>query len=228
MLAEEPIFLGGLAGVVGPARLGFGSVLAAGGVYRADYDEGLLVLGERRRDGSTAFRPRSLGSIRAKVSKNVLYVAELTALWAWYRHVRPRLAGSDPLAHAVVAAGLGMVEANIEERVKQLDRFRELVRESMPDPAGGGGDAPLAGEWRQFAERWDDVRPILQDFRQIEGRAELRDEFCGRLVGTPPGAYTAGIQGLTPADRRLGSAWLRSIADGLVDRCRAALPLITS
>jgi bifunctional UDP-N-acetylglucosamine pyrophosphorylase/glucosamine-1-phosphate N-acetyltransferase len=228
MLAEEPIFLGGLAGVVGPARLGFGSVLAAGGVYRADYDEGLLVLGERRRDGSTAFRPRSLGSIRAKVTKNVFYVAELTALWAWYRHVRPRLAGSDPLAQAVVAAGLGIVEANIDERVKQLDRFRDLVRESMPDPAGGEGQAPLAGEWREFVERWDRVRPILQGFRHIEGRTDLRDEFCERLVGTPPGSYTTAIQALTPADRRRGSQWLRSIMAELTERCRAALPLITS
>src|SRR5919201_1438264 len=110
MLDQAPIFLGGLAGVVGPARLGYGSVLAAGRVYRNDYDEGLLVLGERTRDGSTAFRPKALGAIRAKVGKNVLYVGELAALWAWYRHVRPRLAGADPLAQAIISAGQSMVE----------------------------------------------------------------------------------------------------------------------
>src|SRR4030095_10772581 len=105
MLDQRPIFLGGLAGVVGPTRIGFGSVLAAGNVYRGDYDEGLLVLGERTREGSTAFRPRALGAIRAKVGKNVLYLGELTALWAWYRHVRPRLAGLEPLAEAAIRAG---------------------------------------------------------------------------------------------------------------------------
>ena len=55
MLNQAPIFLGGLAGVVGPTRIGFGSVLAAGGVYRADYDEDLLVLG----DAAVTGAPRS-------------------------------------------------------------------------------------------------------------------------------------------------------------------------
>ena len=227
MLDQAPIFLGGLAGVVGPTRIGFGSVLAAGSVYRGDYDEGLLVLGERKRDGSTAFRPRALGAIRAKVSKNVLYLGELTALWAWYRHVRPRLAGGDPLAQAVIAAGLSMVEANIDERLKQMDRFRDLVKECLPEAAGGDAQAPLAGEWREFVERWDAVRPIIEDFRAIEGRTELREAFCERLAAGPS-SYTAAIRALDPDARRVGTEWLTSIRSELMDRCRAALPLITS
>ena len=227
MLDQAPIFLGGLAGVVGPSRIGFGSVLAAGSVYRADYDEDLLVLGERRRDGSTAFRPRSLGAIGAKVSKNVLYLGELTALWAWYRHVRPRLAGPEPLAQAVIASGLTMVEANIDERLKQLDRFRDLVRECLPEATGAGAQAPVAGEWRRFVEGWDAVRPSLKGFRTIEGRAELRAQFCERLQAAEAGAYTTTIQALAPDDRRVGSAWLRSVVGEVVNRCRGALPFIT-
>jgi bifunctional UDP-N-acetylglucosamine pyrophosphorylase / glucosamine-1-phosphate N-acetyltransferase len=225
MLDQSPIFLGGLAGVVGPSRIGFGSVLAAGNVYRADYDEDLLVLGERRRDGSTAFRPKSLGAIRAKVSKNVLYIGELAALWGWYRHARPRLAGPDLLAQAVVAAGLAVVEANIDERLKQLDRFRDLVEECLPDAAGGQGQ--LAGEWRQFAAGWASVRPIIEEFRTIEGRTDLRDAVCERLAAAPP-SYTAAIQKLDEATRRRGTEWLTSIRSELMDRCRAALPLITA
>src|SRR5919106_1328395 len=221
MLDQAPIFLGGLAGVVGPTRIGFGSVLAAGSVYRADYDEDLLVLGERRRDGSTAFQPRSLGAIRAKVSKNVLYVGELGALWAWYRHVRPSLAGAEPLAQAVIAAGRTMVEANIDERLKQLDRFRDLVEDCVPEGGAGGASAPLAGEWHAFVDGWPAVRPILQDYRSIEGRADLREALAGRLRGQGAGSYTAVIQALDPEARRLGSQWLRSVVDETIDRCRA-------
>jgi bifunctional UDP-N-acetylglucosamine pyrophosphorylase / glucosamine-1-phosphate N-acetyltransferase len=227
MLDQLPIFLGGLAGVVGPTRIGYGSVLAAGSVYRGDYGESLLVLGERTRDGSTAFRPRALGAIRAKVGKNVLYLGELTALWAWYRHVRPRLAGGDPLARAVIAAGLSMVEANIEERLKQMDRFRDLVKECLPEAAGGDGKAALAGEWREFVGRWDTVRPIIEDFRAVEGRTELREALCERLAAGSS-SYTAAIQALDPDARRVGTEWLTSIRSELMDRCRAALPLITS
>jgi UDP-N-acetylglucosamine/UDP-N-acetylgalactosamine diphosphorylase len=223
MLDQAPIFLGGLAGVVGPARVGFGSVLAAGSVYRADYDEGLLVLGERTREGSTTFRPRALGAIRAKVSKNLVYVGELAALWAWYAHVRPLLTDRDPLAQAVIASGRAMVEANIDERIKQIDRFRDLVKDCLRAP---GAEAPRAGEWRVFVESWDDVKPILEDFRAVEGRADLRDTFCHRL-GDTHASYTATIQALEPDDRRHGVEWLDSIRTEVTDRCRAALPLIT-
>jgi bifunctional UDP-N-acetylglucosamine pyrophosphorylase / glucosamine-1-phosphate N-acetyltransferase len=226
MLDQAPIFLGGLAGVVGPTRIGFGSVLAAGGVYRADYDEDLLVLGERRRDGNTAFRPRALGAIRAKVSKNVLYLGELAALWAWYRHVRSRLAGSEALGQAVIAAGRSMVEANIDERLKQMDRFRDLVKECLPEASGGDGRAALAGEWREFVARWDAVRPIIEGFREIEGSVELREALIGRLPAAPA-SYTAAVQALDAEGRRVGTQWLTSIRSDLMDRCRTALPLIT-
>ncbi|RPH82914.1 MAG: hypothetical protein EHM88_08235 [Candidatus Rokuibacteriota bacterium] len=226
MLDQAPIFLGGLAGVVGPSRVGFGSVLAAGSVYRADYDEDLLVLGERRRDGSTPFRVRALGAIRAKVGKNIRYLGELAALWAWYRHVRPRLAGADPLAQAVIAAGRRMVEANIDERLKQLDRFRDLVKECLPEAGGAGSPAPLAGEWREFVGGWSAVRPVIENFRAIEGRGEHREAFCARLA--PGRSYTAAIQALDGDDRRRGTAWLSSIRAELMERCRAVLPFITN
>jgi UDP-N-acetylglucosamine diphosphorylase/glucosamine-1-phosphate N-acetyltransferase len=221
MLDQAPIFLGGMAGVVGPVRIGFGSVLAAGGVYRADYDEGLLVLGEPRRDGSAAFRPRHLGAIRAKVSKNVLYLAELVALRAWYRHVRPLIAGSDPLARSVAAAGLWVVEANVGERLKQMDRFRDLVKECLDV-------APAAGEWSEFVRRWDDARAIIREQGTIEGRTELRDAFCEHLagLGAPP-SYTAAIQALRPSARQQGTAWLASVRTELVGRCRGVLPLVS-
>jgi UDP-N-acetylglucosamine/UDP-N-acetylgalactosamine diphosphorylase len=228
MLDQPPIFLGGLAGVVGPARVGFGSVLAAGNVYRADYDEGLLVLGERLRGGSTAFRPRALGAIRAKVSKNVAYLGELVALWAWYRHVRPRLADAEPLAQAVIEAGRAAVEANIDERLKQLDRFRDIVRDCLPEAAGGEDGAARAGEWRAFVDGWSAARHVAEGFRRIEGRVELREDFLGCLGAVQGRAYTAAIQALPPVARQTGSQWLRTVAGELVERCRAALPLITS
>ena len=58
----------------------------------------------------------------------------------------------------MIAAGLTMVEANIDERLKQMDRFRDLVRECLPETTGAAGEAPLAGEWRQFATGWDAVQ----------------------------------------------------------------------
>jgi len=227
MLDQAPIFLGGLAGVVGPARIGFGAVLAAGSVYRADYDEGVLVLGERLREGTTTFRPKSLGAISDKVTKNLLYVGELVALREWYRHVRSPFAGDDH-ARAVVAAGTSVIEANIEERVRQLDRFQRLVAECLPE-APTGAAAPLAGEWQEFVRRWEQARAVLEEFRSLAGRTELRDAFGEQVAAARRSApvYTAALQALSPAARRTGTDWLVSIRSQLMERCREALPFIT-
>jgi bifunctional UDP-N-acetylglucosamine pyrophosphorylase/glucosamine-1-phosphate N-acetyltransferase len=40
MLNQSPIFLGGQGGLVGPSRLGYGTVIAAGVIYRGDCPEG--------------------------------------------------------------------------------------------------------------------------------------------------------------------------------------------
>jgi hypothetical protein len=117
-----------------------------------------------------------------------------------------------------------MVEANIDERIKQLDRFRDLVKESLP--SGSGGEPPLAGEWRQFVGGWAEARSILERYRTIEGHTQLRDEFCGRL--TPATSYTDAIQALDDADRHRGVSWLASVRAEVMDRCRAVLPLIAT
>ncbi|MBW1674236.1 MAG: hypothetical protein JRJ45_11455 [Deltaproteobacteria bacterium] len=47
MLNQRPIFLGGQGGLVGPVRIGYGTVIAAGTIYRKDFikGDGLLFAG---------------------------------------------------------------------------------------------------------------------------------------------------------------------------------------
>ena len=98
MLREPPIFLGGQGGLVGPARIGFGTVIAAGSVWRGDCPEGgKLLRGERDQPALRgAFHPGLYGDIRRRVTNNILYLANLLALRQWYLHVRvllPRRSG---------------------------------------------------------------------------------------------------------------------------------------
>src|SRR5262245_56439379 len=87
-LREPRIFLGGNAGAVGPVRVGFGSVLAAGSVYRHDYGDRMLVLGEGTRSEARRFDVEIVRGARARVRKNLDYLAELSALLAFHREVR--------------------------------------------------------------------------------------------------------------------------------------------
>jgi len=121
-LREPRIFLGGLAGVVGPASVGYGSVVAAGQIVRRDVDDQSFVL----REVKPVERPIRAGwrdRLQPRLRQNIAYVAQLFALRQWYREVRlARLAPEHRDRPAILAAAR-LLDAAIEERRKQLARF---------------------------------------------------------------------------------------------------------
>src|SRR5882757_5916088 len=98
-LREERIFLGGISGMVGPLRVGFGSFTAAGQVIRSDVPAGRIHSETARRiDAPWDFRPR--GPVAPRVERNLEYIGHLMALRAWYVSIRkPRLSYSQASAH---------------------------------------------------------------------------------------------------------------------------------
>jgi hypothetical protein len=134
-LRERRIFLGGLAGLVGPARVGYGSIVAAGQIVRKDVTDGAFVLREVRaieRDMQPGWSDR----LQPRLRQNIAYVAQLFALRQWYREVRlARIAADDP-RRIPVAAGVDIIEQAIAERRKQLARFVEERGGAAPSFAG--------------------------------------------------------------------------------------------
>jgi len=58
MLNQPPIFLGGQGGIVGPLRLGYGNVVAAGTILRQDFkEENKLIVGKPHRGAVLDFNP---------------------------------------------------------------------------------------------------------------------------------------------------------------------------
>jgi UDP-N-acetylglucosamine/UDP-N-acetylgalactosamine diphosphorylase len=154
-LRERRIFLGGLAGVVGPARVGYGSIVAAGQIVRKDVDDGAFVLrGVRAIERN--LQPGWSDRLQPRLRQNIAYVAQLFALRQWYREVRlARLAADDP-RRIPVAAGADIIEQAIAERRKQLLRFVEERGGTAPSFAGAelprcpwslGPDADPHLEW---------------------------------------------------------------------------------
>jgi hypothetical protein len=121
-LRESRIFLGGLAGVVGPASVGYGSVVAAGQIVRRDVDDGAFVLREAR-TVERKIRPGWCDRLQPRLRQNTAYIAQLFALRAWYREVRlARLAVDDP-RRPPTAKAAALIDQAIAERRKQLERF---------------------------------------------------------------------------------------------------------
>ena len=160
-LREARIFLGGAGGMVGPRRVGFGSLAGAGQVLRRDVPEGHLVIespGEARKKLRSALeRPGP----RAK--RNIAYIGQLVALRAWYREVRrarlPAASGHAP----VIDAAIETLQLCIDERVERLRAFTEERGEAAPsldlDPASSCPEALVRAEGPEDHVAWVQALP---------------------------------------------------------------------
>jgi len=221
MLDQPPIFLGGQGGIAGPVRLGFGTVLPAGAICRRDVPDGGTIPGgapDVRRD--RPFLPDRRGDIGGKVRNNLLYLANLAALEAWYRRVRCRFFATGTLEEALLPGALAVLSGAVAERIRRLGEFSEkLPREEGAVEMEGGG----AARRRQFRERWPEAEGLLREENGERGEEALRERFLAILdqrVGRPAasGDYLPFIQTLDPPTRRLGTAWLESVVNERMDR----------
>jgi hypothetical protein len=132
------IFLGGAGGVVGPVQVGFGTVLAAGSVYRKDYGPGLLIYAEALPPRQASFDPCLQKRSGHRVRRNLEYLAELCALRAFHALVRRHFAAG--IEHQVEDSVLTLLDAAAAERVRQLRRYAEALQVSsaaMRELSGG-------------------------------------------------------------------------------------------
>ena len=85
-LRQQRIFLGGLSGIVGPQKVGFGAFTIAGQVVRKEIPSNRVV-GDVPRKVDGEFHPSTEAPGRI-LKLNLEYIGQLTALQAWYREVR--------------------------------------------------------------------------------------------------------------------------------------------
>ncbi len=198
MLNQRPIFLGGQGGLVGPCRLAFGTVTAAGTIYRKDELRPNRLLFERGgRGGSVPFTPGRYQQSKRIITNNIIYIANLLALRQWYLKVRS-LFISDDFPQPLFEGLKNNIELAIGERIKRLgDYFRKL-----PDAA--------------LANRWDDLGTTLDTMQAFEGEQQAMDTFLEQIstaIRQYGSEYITIIKKLAPNDAETGTAWLQGIVD---------------
>ena len=168
--------------MVGPRRVGFGSVTAAGQILRRDVADDKLV-GSATRDLERDFRRDYLDSVASRAAANVDYIGQLWALLAWYRDIRLVRARRHAGAGCVAALELALttIQSAIDERIKQFDRFLVERGASAIDMAG----------FEALAHPWC----------QAEGTALDR-----------PGGHISWVQSLSAAEIEISGRWLGQIA----------------
>jgi bifunctional UDP-N-acetylglucosamine pyrophosphorylase/glucosamine-1-phosphate N-acetyltransferase len=203
MLDQPPIFLGGQGGAVGPVRVGFGTVVAAGSVLREDVTEdGLLVLAAPARGLRRAYRAYAYRNLDQVVRNNVLYLANLWALEAWYRWVRHAFFARQEMGELIYEAAL---EVLAQARSERASRLQEM--------AGKVPDGEAAG--REFRERVGDVCAVFG--REAPAPNNEGEAFLAGLQAAGAGGagdYVQTIQGLGGELSGRGTRWLQEIVDG--------------
>ena len=228
MLDQPPIFLGGQGGAVGPLRLGFGTVVAAGSILRGDVlADGRFVISPSHPGDERERVPHAYRDLARVVANNVIYLANLVALEQWYIHVRQSFFATQELGGLVYEGALEMLALAKRERATRLTAMAAKV---PPTEAGR----------RVLRERSAEVCALFEGEPPAAGRQAFTEAFRKAIAGgvangaaapaDAPGAsaavpldYTQTIQQLPGDVVVAGVSWLQQVVDSLCEQAAALL-----
>lgn len=224
MLNQPPIFLGGQGGIVGPLRMGFGNVVAAGSVLKDDCPEdNRLIVGEPRTGCSKQYLPAMYPNLLRVVENNILYLANLSALQEWYIHVRKPFLDSREFGPLMYAGLLDKLSLARKERLKRLEAMAKRAALSEPSPSDEAVRLRKA-----LGNNIHKIQEIFQAGAASDSAAgQGREEFLAGLStimqgGT--GGYVETLQAL-PADvSSQGTRWLEGVVASCCKAVSAAVP----
>jgi len=227
MLNKPPIFLGGQGGMVGPLRMSYGNVVAAGSVLREDVDmEKQLIVSKSPPGKVVDLVPRAYPSLSRVVKNNIIYVANLIALEQWYLHVRKMFFEHQEFGHLIFTSILENLQIAREERLKRLkDMAAKMVASSDKEK----GRAKIIRAKQEFYEKGKLIEDLLaRDTGKTAGEGK-RDGFLNALVKHREehgGNYIEVIQSLPPDISTVGTQWLDAIVNLICGQAGKALPAL--
>ncbi len=235
MLNQRPIFLGGQGGLVGPVRIGFGTVIAAGTIYRKDFPKGNGLLFSRASiKKQQPYHPLLYPGINRIIKNNINYIANIIALKRWYLDVRSSFFGSTTFEEALYNGALEKLDMVISERIHRLGQVAEKMPQSievynmvMQDKASQK-NIHLR---REFFEQWARLEGFfLGKCPHVTGNRAKRDGFLELIHGMireRGKAYLRVIKGMDEDDAALGTEWLQGLVAEINSEAAEIIPSLT-
>jgi len=237
MLNQPPIFLGGQGGMVGPLRVEYGTVVAAGTICRKDLLDGEKLVLPQAAGETTHHMPSNYPGVywyvKRRIIRNVEYIANLVALRRWYMEIRSLFLKGDSMAERLYEGVLDKLEMAIKERIK---RFKALAQK-MPESAEryraimkGETEERLVRQKQELFDRWQDLETVFA--QGLEGRGDLSvlEPFVERISKDVKGkgsGYMATIQGLDESWSVRGTMWLQGIVDSVNEQALGVVPSLS-
>ncbi|MDL1964282.1 MAG: protein GlmU [Deltaproteobacteria bacterium] len=202
MLNKKPIFLGGQGGLVGPCRLAFGTLTAAGSICRKDeLKPDRLIFEGLNKSVNIPFTSGIYRSSKRIMNNNIIYIANLIAFKQWYLHVRSKFI-SDDFPDILFDGLKEKLDMAIDERIKKLKDFFK----KQPD---------------FYRHDFCGIEDSISNMRLNEGDKSLRDVFLKDIdsgIEKSGMNYISVIKGLENTSSELGTKWLQGIVDSVTER----------
>ncbi len=222
MLNQPPIFLGGQGGIVGPVRLGYGNVVAAGSILRRDYPQDNQLIFAPAPAGSVRdFVPAAYPNIRRVLENNILYLANIKALEAWYRQVRKAFFEATEFGPLLYA---GVMDQLVLARKERLKRLGAMAQKAVVPVST---DRKPASTRTAFYEHLTSMEGVFSGNDLNDETERSRDAFLEDFQGAAGSGrthYIETIRHLPPEVAAKGVVWLKSLVDDCCERVATAAP----
>ena len=231
MLNQNPIFLGGQGGLVGPCRIAYGTVIAAGSVYRKDQPKpDRLVFEGGGRGGSVPYVTGIYRNVKRQAHNNIIYMANLVALMAWYTHVRGQFVG-ERFPQALYDGLKDTLRQAIDERIKRFIAFCEKLNESKArylKQMGDHASAKLIQQKDELVGNGYQAGDLIGScLDRMDAYGDRQFSACiQKKVGRVGSTYIDVIQSLNVDEALQGSAWLQQIVDQVTENLLDLFPAI--
>jgi hypothetical protein len=135
------------------------------------------------------------------------------ALRQWYDSIRGLFIGPD--FSQILLDGLKQtLQLAIDERIRQLKRLKGKIEPML------SGRAPDKTDTR-FCAQWDRIAADLVDLQRYPGLPDLKDPFVKMVeqaIQINGKAYTRCITSLAADQSAIGTQWLQSIVDHVINQ----------
>ena len=226
MLNQNPIFLGGQGGLVGPCSLEYGTVIAAGTIHRKDERRpGRLIFGGSGKSGNVPYSPGRYQGEKRIVVNNIIYIANLIALYQWYKIVRSQFI-SPEFNQMLRDGAMKQIDIGIDERIWRLEevifKFQAQNEELEHD------SVKRQNRQSELSERWPELKDFLKSSRSKGRDVSVRDRFLEdihKVIDQEGKSYLRVIKNLDQETAAIGTDWLQGIVDEVT---RGAFDIIPS
>jgi UDP-N-acetylglucosamine/UDP-N-acetylgalactosamine diphosphorylase len=231
MLKQAPIFLGGQGGLVGPCRLEYGTVVAAGTINRKDeLRPGRLIFGGGGRSGNVPFVAGHYHGFNRILTNNILYLANLAALGQWYDQVR-RLFVSNDFPQPILEGLQDKLQMAVDERIVRFSELVHKVLEKETEGVESSSESSSRSLQKGHVKWLPELESFLRENRNRAGDHALRDRFMEIICKefTQNGKqYLKVISGLNPKASEIGTRWLQGIVNEVTDGAFQIVPILNA